>query len=174
MKLIAGLGNPGDEYINSRHNAGFYAIDRILEKLGSSSKSTIAGSPVFHFSVEGKDISIIAPMKYMNRSGGVILKAMTKLGIVPDQLLVIHDDIDIPAGECRYKKGGGSGGHNGLKSITEAIGASDYCRIRIGVGRPPEGVDVTDYVLGAFSSEEDKPLDSALDEAARLVIERFL
>ena len=174
MKLIAGLGNPGARYDNTRHNSGFFAIGRLMEKYGHTKVVKVSDSPLYTVKIEGQEASVIAPMRYMNRSGPVIGEAMAKLAVEPERLLVIHDDIDIELGVCKFKEGGGSAGHNGLKSIIETLGSSDFFRIRIGVGRPPDGSNVTDWVLGDFAPEEDELLEKALGDAMTIVTERFL
>lgn len=175
MKLIAGLGNPGARYKTTRHNAGFMAIDGFLQRHGFAE---ISGekfrSPFFSSHLLGQGVAFIKPALYMNLSGGPIREASDSMSLMLEDLLVIHDDIDIPLGEARYKIGGGHGGHNGLKSIVAQLGGAGFCRIRIGVARPPEGMDVSDYVLGDVDRDEVDALQSAFEKAYGLIEERFL
>ena len=132
------------------------------------------GSPFMAGNIDGVDIISIKPMRYMNRSGGPVGSIMREYDLAVDDLLVIHDDIDIKPGEARYKINGGHGGHNGIKSIANTLGTNEFARIRIGVGRPPEGVDPADYVLSDFTEEETEPLFEAFDKAFEFIRNRFL
>lgn len=172
MKLIAGLGNPGSGYLFNRHNVGFMAIHRLLDRCETVEKKSIANSPLFHAILDSHQVALITPMSYMNRSGPVIAKALSTLDAGPGDLLVIHDDIDIA--DVRYKEGGGHGGHNGLRSIIDTLGSADFCRVRIGVGRPPVGMSAADYVLSDFEPSEEEGLSEALDQAVALCRERFI
>lgn len=175
MKLIAGLGNPGGRYENTRHNAGFMALDGFLRRHGLA---PISGekfrSPFLSAHLLDQGVAFIKPAVYMNLSGGPVKQAVDSMGLEQEQLLVMHDDIDIPLGEARYKIGGGHGGHNGLKSIIAELGGADFRRIRIGVARPPEGMDVSDYVLGEVDRDEMDALEGAFEMAFELLEERFL
>ncbi len=172
MKLIAGLGNPGSRYADTRHNAGFVAIDVLLRHHGLKMGRNRYKAPFLSTNLLGNEVSFVKPSSYMNLSGVVIREAMDELDV--DRLLVIHDDIDIKKGEARYKTGGGHGGHNGLKSIIAELGSNRFERIRIGVGRPPEWMDPAEYVLGEFTEDEREPLSQALDTMLDLVEDRFL
>ncbi|VAX22815.1 Peptidyl-tRNA hydrolase [hydrothermal vent metagenome] len=174
MKLIAGLGNPGTEYENTRHNVGFMVLDRLLRRFRISFKETRYRSPCVTGGVKGEKVTFIKPMLYMNLSGGPVNGVMGDSAVSPADLLVIHDDVDIPFGDVRYKVGGGHGGHNGLRSIIGETGSADFCRVRVGVGRPPEGVAVTDHVLGEFGPEDSDVLGESIDKAVKLVESRFL
>ncbi len=174
MKLIAGLGNPGPRYFATRHNAGFTALDTYLEGLDLNFDSEIQGSPFLRAEIEGVDVLALKPMRYMNRSGGPVGYVMRKFDLAINDLLVIHDDIDIKPGEARYKINGGHGGHNGIKSIANTLNSSEFARIRIGVGRPPDGVDPADYVLSEFTEEETEPLFEAFEKAFEHIKKRFL
>jgi len=172
VKLIAGLGNPGSRYADTRHNAGFIAIDVLLRHHGLRMGQNRYKSPFLSTNLHGDEVSFVKPSLYMNLSGVVIRTAMDELDI--DRLLVIHDDIDIRKGEARYKTGGGHGGHNGLKSIIAELGSNRFERIRIGVGRPPEWMDPAEYVLEKFTEDEREPLVEAFDTMLDLVENRFL
>jgi len=174
VKLIAGLGNPGAEYESTRHNVGFMVLDRLLARFRFSFKEKRWGSPFASGSVKGNKVALLKPMLFMNLSGEPVDGVMGELGISPGDVLVIHDDVDIPFGEVRYKVGGGHGGHNGLRSIIGETGSADFCRVRIGVGRPPAGVVVTDHVLGEFEPDEADILGGSIDKAVEMVESRFL
>ncbi|MBO5308407.1 MAG: aminoacyl-tRNA hydrolase [Lentisphaeria bacterium] len=154
MGLIVGLGNPGEEYDRTRHNAGFMVIDRLLENFpaGRFEKRHTAESFVYAGSFKGKPLSLQKPLTFMNLSGKAVAPIARKLGLKPEEILVIHDDLDLPVGKMRLKCGGSDGGHNGLKSIIAELGSASFKRLRIGIGRPLPGQTV-DYVLGKFEEE---------------------
>jgi len=157
--LIVGLGNPGLEYHNTRHNAGFKAVDLISDRLNFS----LSNSDKFKCTIssgiyKGKKLIIIKPNTYMNLSGESVQLVKSYYNISPDDIFVFHDEIDLPISSVKMKTGGSNAGHNGLKSIDKHIGLN-YHRIRIGVGRPENGQDVASYVLGKFSSEEKRHID---------------
>lgn len=174
MKLIAGLGNPGAKYERTRHNAGFMAVDHLLSRYGIAVTGAKFGAPFVTASVRGVPTAFIKPMAYMNLSGGPIREAMTFFKIQPSELLVIHDDIDLAPGVVRHKTSGGHAGHNGLRSIMSEIGTPDFDRIRIGVGRPPAGMNAADYVLARFTAEEAESLPEIFEKALELVDKNFL
>jgi len=155
MKLIVGLGNPTKEYINTRHNIGFMLIDKYLEykKINLNFKDKFNGSYL-----KDGDIIYLKPMKYMNLSGEVVKKYVDYFNIDINDILIICDDINLYLGNFKIKPNGSSGGHNGLKNIELNIGTSNYKRLRIGVGK--NNIDMKDYVLGKFSEEEIKILNS--------------
>jgi PTH1 family peptidyl-tRNA hydrolase len=167
--LIVGLGNPGPAYANHRHNAGAMVADVLAARAGGRFSSHKAGADVCSTRIGGTRALIAKPRSYMNLSGGPTsgLMRFFKLGI--DQLVVIHDELDVPFGEIRLKVGGGEGGHNGLKSISASVGSKDYARIRFGIGRPPGRQDPADYVLKDFSAAERKDLGVELERAADAV-----
>lgn len=174
MKLITGLGNPGPDYNRTRHNAGFLFLDHIAAKLGRERWIKKFNSVFVTARIGDVDATLVKPMSYMNLSGGPTRAFMAELGVEPWGLLVIHDDIDLPFGDVRYKAGGGHGGHNGLKSILSALGSPDFHRIRIGVGRPPAGQTATDHVLEPFTRDEFSKLPEMFDTAEKLMEEKFL
>ena len=174
MKLITGLGNPGPDYHKTRHNAGFLFLDHLTARLGRERWIKKFNSLFVTARIGGADVTLVKPMSYMNLSGGPARAFMAELGVEPSGLLLIHDDIDIPFGDVRYKAGGGHGGHNGLKSILSALGSPDFHRIRIGVGRPPAGQTATDHVLEEFTRNEFSKLPEMFDTAEKLMEEKFL
>jgi len=168
--LIAGLGNPGRKYAGSRHNIGFMVLDHLAKA------NHVAVSREKKFDAEygrGKigriNAILLKPMAYMNRSGRPVSRAASFFQIALDQLLVIHDDIDIGYGKIKIKAKGGHGGHNGLRSIIDAVGSGEFPRVRIGIGRPEGPMDVSDYVLGNFTADEWRALEPILDKAAEAV-----
>ena len=153
--FVAGLGNPGSAYQDTRHNIGFAFIDALASTLAIDNKAKSKYNSVFFADkFAGEPFYLQKPQTYMNRSGAAILPAMGFFKLKPENVLVVHDDLDLAFGKVRFKQGGGHGGHNGLKSIDAAIG-KNYHRLRIGVGRPPhKDYDVAAYVLEKFSQEE--------------------
>ncbi|MGI6217762.1 MAG: aminoacyl-tRNA hydrolase [Coriobacteriales bacterium] len=151
--LVAGLGNPGEEYAMTRHNSGFMVVDELSHELGVNYWKNQDGCLVGTGKLDGDQILLVKPQAFMNRSGGPLSHVMNRYGVGPDQILVVHDDLDLPAGTIRLKHKGGHGGHNGLRSISSQIG-SDYARLRIGIGRPPGRMDPADYVLAKITKKE--------------------
>ncbi|MGP3922325.1 aminoacyl-tRNA hydrolase [Streptomyces sp. 8N616] len=171
--LIVGLGNPGPEHAANRHNVGFMVADLLAERIGGRFKAHKARAQV----VEGRlgspgptsrRVVIAKPMSYMNLSGGPVNALRDFYKVPVGNIVAIHDELDIDYGALRLKKGGGDNGHNGLKSITKAMGP-DYHRVRFGIGRPPGRMDVAAFVLKDFSSTERKELDYFVDRAADAV-----
>ena len=158
--LVVGLGNPGAKYAATRHNVGYMALDELAGEL-----TPVPGIKAL---VQVRDgVAFARSTTYMNTTGEAVGPLAAQLGVAPEQVIVIHDELDLPAGTVRLKFGGNENGHNGLKSITEHIGTRDYVRVRIGIGRPPAGVAVPDWVLGPVSGDERIDLAA---EAARLVV----
>lgn len=165
MKLIVGLGNPGPEYAATRHNIGFMVAERLAERAGISLKRKGHQGLFGVGRVAGVEATILLPQTYMNRSGTSVASAYQSLGVEPGDLVVVHDEIDLDFGCLRIKIGGGHGGHNGLRSIVGVLGESAFCRLRMGVGRPPGGGDVSGYVLGGFNAAERAQLRDYVDSA---------
>ncbi len=163
MKLVVGLGNPGNAYRNHRHNAGFMAIDALHARhLGSEWREKYGG--LFARAVVlGHDVGLLKPLTFMNLSGRAVVKAVQGLGVKPVEILVAHDELELAYGELRAKQGGGHGGHNGLRDISATVGA-DYARLRLGIGRPAAG-PVDAYVLSGFNRDEGATLEALLDRA---------
>ncbi len=163
MILLCGLGNPGPQYAKTRHNAGFMLLDALREAYslppfkaqfkGLTSKGNLGGQPVL----------LLQPHTYMNLSGASVQAAATFYKIAPTHIFVVHDELDLPLGTFKYKQGGGDAGHNGLKSITAALGAN-YHRLRLGISRPTGPIAVEDYVLQPFSAPELKALETTLNK----------
>lgn len=175
MKLVVGLGNPGDKYAGTRHNIGFMVIQRIADRCGLTLKKKGHQGLYAVGRLAGEEAALLLPQTFMNLSGASVGSAFKSLGVAADSLIVVHDDIDQPFGAIRIKMGGGHGGHNGIRHICQVLGTGDFVRIKLGVGRPPPGGDVAGYVLSPFASAEKKELASLIDQAARgveSVIER--
>ncbi len=166
MKLIVGLGNPGMQYAETRHNIGFMVASHLAGRAGIALKRKGYQGCYGVGRVAGVEATILLPQTYMNRSGASVSPAYQSLGIAPGDLIVVHDEIDLAFGCLRIKVGGGHGGHNGLRSIGSVLGASDYMRLRMGVGRPPVGGDVSRYVLNRFATAEYADLAAYVDTAA--------
>jgi len=166
LKLIVGLGNPGPEYAATRHNIGFMVTATLAERNGIALKRK--GHQGFYGvgRVAGTEATILLPQTYMNRSGTSVVSACQSLGVEPGDLIVVHDEIDLDFGALRIKVGGGHGGHNGLRSIAGALGETEYSRLRMGVGRPPAGGDVSRYVLSCFNAAERAQLQEYTEKAA--------
>ena len=180
--LIVGLGNPGAQYAATRHNVGAMAIEAMADQVGvklSRHKKALANIAETHLGFPGGRVPAVlcAPLSYMNESGGPVKAAMAFYRIPPERLLVLHDELDIDFTALRIKKGGGDGGHNGLKSIRSAIGTGDYYRIRLGIGRPPGRQAPADFVLQAFTGAQRAELPAFLSrasDAAETLIRRGL
>lgn len=178
MKLIVGLGNPGQEYANTRHNAGFSVI-RALLTAASDRGSTWREWRSNHLAqvqLRGRPVGLfMGDSVYMNESGAALANFLRhQADIQPQELLVIHDDLDLPFGRIQLKQGGGDGGHNGLKSVINHLGTTDFWRLRIGIGRPLEpGPTVTDYVLSEFGPAEQEHLAKIIDASVNFLLESF-
>ncbi len=165
MTLIVGLGNPGTEYIKTRHNIGFLVVDKFLEETGKNSSFIKFNSELIKTSYSGKELLLLKPLTYMNNSGYPVLQTSREYGIELAEIIVIHDDLDIEFGKIKLKRGGGTGGHNGLDSIAKSLGSNDFNRLRFGLGRPPGKKDPADFVLSNFRKLELKHLDVLISEA---------
>ena len=171
MKVIAGLGNPGAEYANTPHSIGFEVVDAVARGIGASWK----GSSSFKGELAtgllgGVKVLLVKPQTYMNLSGECVSPVLKYHNATIQDLLVVSDDIDLPVGRLRIRKGGSAGGHNGLKSVIERTGSSDFVRLRIGVGRDPQSrSNVIGHVLGKFSLEDRKAMDEVVATAAEAV-----
>jgi peptidyl-tRNA hydrolase len=168
--LVVGLGNPGPEYAETRHNVGFRVVELLAARAGGGRFSKHrTNSDVLEGRLAGRRVVLAKPRTYMNVSGGPVAGLVRYFSVSPQDLLVVHDDLDLGFGVIRLKLGGGEGGHNGLRSISSSIGTKDYLRVRFGIGRPPGRQDPADYVLKRFSGTERKELDLAVDLAADAV-----
>ena len=174
MKLVVGLGNPGERYATTRHNVGFMAVQLLAANAGIALKKNGYQGIYGVGKVGGTESTLLLPQTFMNLSGASVGSACKSLGIGPGDLIVVHDEIDLPFGTLRVKVGGGHGGHNGLRSICGTLGHGDYIRLRVGIGRPPQGGDVAGYVLSPFAVAERAKLGDLLQvvgEAAIAVLE---
>ncbi|MDD6288631.1 MAG: aminoacyl-tRNA hydrolase [Eggerthellales bacterium] len=170
MFLIAGLGNPGEEYAHTRHNAGFDTVDKIAEQIGVRYWKSQGGALVGKGTYRGEELVLAKPQSYMNTSGGPVKSLMSTYKVAPDHLIVIHDELDIDPGTIRCKFGGGHAGHNGLRSICDKLGTRDWFRVRCGIGRPPGRMPVADYVLSLPKKEQAEDFAQATDLAAEATL----
>jgi len=156
MKLVAGLGNPGNKYEGTPHNVGFRVMDMLAEKLGISGFENNFDSLVFRESINGEMCFFLKPQTFMNRSGIAVAECAKYFKIPIENILIISDDINLPPGKARFREGGGHGGHNGLRSIIDSLGNNKFRRMRIGVGRPSGEINVVRHVLGPWSKSDKK------------------
>lgn len=179
MKIVAGLGNPGPKYETTRHNAGFLAVDRLIDAWKATGPTYNYQGAVYQATVGSEKVMLVKPETFMNNSGECIAPLMKFYKCLPDDLIVIYDELDLKPLQMRIKTGGGTGGHNGIKSIDQCLGsdATNYHRIRIGIGHPARGVHpssennhartVVDYVLQNFTDGELAELDTCLDDVTK-------
>ena len=171
MILIAGLGNPGKEYENTRHNAGFLVLDTLAQKLGADLSErkhrALCGKAV----IGGQKVILLKTQTYMNSSGESIRAAADYYKVPPEDILVVYDDISLAPGQLRIRAKGSAGGHNGIKSIIAHLGTQEFPRVKVGIGEKPPRMDLADYVLGHFSSGEKKIMEEAAKEAADAICE---
>ena len=170
MFLIVGLGNPGEEYEHTRHNAGFDSLDLVAEEVGARYWKTECGALTGKGAYHDIDIVLAKPQSYMNTSGGPVKQLCNAYGVSPDHVVVVHDELDIPAGTVRVKFGGGHAGHNGLRSICDKLGTRDWFRVRCGIGRPPGRMNVADYVLSLPKKEAADDFAQACDLASQAAL----
>ena len=168
--LIVGLGNPGDEYAATRHNAGFRTVDALADDVGARYWKRECGSLTAKGVWHDCDLVLAKPQSFMNTSGGPVKQLVNMYGIAPDHLIVIHDELDIPAGTVRVKLGGGHAGHNGLRSICDKLQTRDWYRVRCGIGRPPGRMDVADFVLSVPRKQDAEDFEQAVDLARRATL----
>ncbi|ALE85342.1 aminoacyl-tRNA hydrolase [Pseudonocardia sp. HH130629-09] len=166
--LVVGLGNPGPEYEGTRHNVGTRVAALLATRAGAGrfSAHKRSNADIAQGRLAGRPVTVAVPRTYMNLSGGPVAGLVQYFSIPPTEVIVVHDELDLDFGVVRLKRGGGEGGHNGLRSISKALGTKDYLRVRFGIGRPPGRQDPADYVLKRFSGVENKELDLGLDLAA--------
>ncbi len=158
IKIIVGLGNPGPEHVLTRHNAGFWFVDALAAKLGGRFRShTRFQGEICRVALNGTEVTLLKPATYMNRSGLAVRALSDYLKVTPSETLVVHDELDLPVGEARFKLGGGHGGHNGLRDTITHIGA-DFWRLRLGIGHPGDRSQVIDYVLYRAPKEEEEKI----------------
>ena len=171
MYLIAGLGNPGREYRESRHNFGFMVIDRLAERLGVHFEKEQQKALVVTAPYEGRKLLLAKPITYMNVSGRAVVPLMRYYKIPQERLFVIHDDMDLPFGMLRVRPNGSNGGQKGMGSIITQLGSQEFCRLRCGIGHPPGQMEVVDFVLNKFSKEDSELLPLVLDKAASCALD---
>lgn len=164
MKLIVGLGNPGSEYADTRHNVGFWVVELLAEKWKVSLSKKKFQSHWGEAQREGEKILLAMPQTYMNLSGKAVAALLGFYKIEPSDLAVIHDDLDLPVGKLKVVREAGPAGNRGVMSIQQELGTKAFCRFRIGVGRPTHKTQTVDFVLGAFSKEEREKLDPILEK----------
>ena len=172
--LVVGLGNPGPEYANTRHNIGQVIVTEAASRYGATLSRHKSGAFVGTTRLSGEGahpgpaIVLAVPFSYMNLSGGPVAALARYHKVAPEEVIVVHDDLDLPVGTIRLKRGGGEGGHNGLRSVTRSLGTADYVRIRFGIGRPGR-MDAADYVLRPFTATERKAVPMLIDEAIEAI-----
>jgi peptidyl-tRNA hydrolase, PTH1 family len=174
--LVVGLGNPGPGYAGNRHNVGQMVLDELADRSGAAFRAhkglAVAAQGrlgVLPGGRPGPAVVLAKPTSYMNTSGGPVASLARYYAVPPDRVAVVHDELDLPFGELRLKRGGGEGGHNGLRDVTKALGSKEYVRVRVGIGRPPGRMDPADFVLRDFSATERKELPFLLGDAADAV-----
>lgn len=178
--LVVGLGNPGSQYEQTRHNIGFAVVEKYAAHLGCMSFAAKWDGEVCEIRSRGNRILLLKPMTYMNRSGNSVARFVSFYKIDLDNIVIIHDDLDLMPGRLKITQGGGAGGHNGIRSLIERLGSKDFVRLKFGIGRPPtfengKIIPVERYVLGRFSQEELQVVDERLDdcvEALDVLIEK--
>ncbi len=169
MFLIAGLGNPGVEYKNTRHNVGFMVVDKLAQVRGIKLSMKNHSARWGQGKIGDESILLAKPMTYMNESGVAVKSLLKDKDVSPDHLIVIYDDLDLEPGRIRVRADGGSGGHRGMRSIIRHIGTEDFIRVRIGIGRPPGRQDPADYVLSPFTRDQEEEINFAIIKAADAV-----
>jgi len=169
VKVIVGLGNPGIHYRGNRHNIGFLVVDRLAEinhiLISHRRFKALYGTG----KIDSQEVVAVKPMTFMNRSGEGVEKALRFFCVGVEDLIVIHDDLDLPFGRLRFKRRGGDGGHQGVRSIIESLGDNTFLRLKVGIGRPPQGIDPAEYVLASFDESERPYLNEIISVAAQSV-----
>jgi PTH1 family peptidyl-tRNA hydrolase len=169
-RLVIGLGNPGPDYSHTRHNAGFMVVDLLAATLRGSYWKDEAGAKTTKVRLGDSEVVLAKPQAFMNVSGKAVKRLLEAYGVPLGEVVVVHDDLDLPEGDVRAKSGGGHGGHNGLRSLHDAVG-DDYLRVRVGIGRPPGRMDPADYVLEPLRGEKLERLEGSVPAAAQAVID---
>ncbi len=169
MKVIVGLGNPGKKYERTRHNLGFMVLDRLADKNGVAIDREKHRSLIAEWSRDGEKVLLVKPQTYMKLSGEALQKLLSYYPVEAEDIVVAHDDLDLPFGRIRMRRQGSPGGHRGMISVSGVLGAGAFSRLRIGIGRPPPGIEPKDYVLQKFSPEEAAGLDEIVSRAADAV-----
>ena len=170
--LVVGLGNPGREYAGNRHNAGFMVAELLASRTGGKfgrPKRAVAEVAEGRLGFGGPKLVLVKPLTFMNLSGAPVVALSQFFKVPVENVIAVHDELDVPFGQIRAKRGGGEGGHNGLRSMSKSLGSKEYARVRFGIGRPPGRQDPADYVLSDFSGVERKELEFLVDRAADVV-----
>ncbi|HEX3597701.1 MAG TPA: aminoacyl-tRNA hydrolase, partial [Polyangiaceae bacterium] len=169
--LVVGLGNPGKAYAHTRHNFGFEVVDRVVSRAGGGAYRDKFSGAFTEVVVQGERVAALKPQTFMNDSGRSVLAASSFYKLDAKDVLVVHDELDLPFGDIRFKKGGGEAGHNGVRSVSQHLGTKDFVRLRLGVGKPPSGFRGTgaDFVLEGFASAERAVLGDLVEQAADAV-----
>jgi len=170
--LVVGLGNPGKEYAGNRHNVGFMVADLLASRVGAKfgrAKRAHAEMAEGRLGFGGPKLVLVKPLTYMNLSGAPVVSLAQFFKVPVSNVIAVHDELDVPFGQVRAKRGGGEGGHNGLRSMSKSLSSKEYARVRFGIGRPPGRQDPADYVLSDFSGAERKELEFLVDRAADVV-----
>jgi len=170
MKIVVGIGNPGKRYAGTRHNVGYRVIEKLAETLDATGARERFGALVQEALADGEKILLVRPLTYVNLSGTAVRRAVDWFRCRVDDLIVICDDMNLPLAGVRVRRSGGTGGHNGLQSIVDHLGTTEFSRIRIGIGSPGPHIDGAEYVLGKFREDSEPFIAQACDEAARAVI----
>lgn len=169
MKLIVGLGNPGDKYQGTRHNVGFDVIDALARQEGLKLTDQKFRADFTIWRVGDEKVLLVKPYTFMNLSGEAVLPLMSYYNISPDELVVVYDDLDLEPGKLRLRQSGSAGGHNGVKSIIEMLGTQDFKRVKIGIGRPQYGRKVVDHVLQRFDTDDRALIEQKIDQTTDLL-----
>ncbi len=167
--LVVGLGNPGDEYRGSRHNVGAEVVELLAKRHGGRLRKRKERALVDEITIDGKRVALAVPVTYVNDSGHAVGALVRRFGVAPEQLVVVHDELDLPVGELRVKSGGGLAGHNGLRSIVAHLHTQDFQRVRIGVGKPVSKERGADHVLNRFGKRERADIDVTIEQGANAV-----
>ncbi|GAB5534808.1 MAG: aminoacyl-tRNA hydrolase [Rubricoccaceae bacterium] len=168
--LIVGLGNPGPQYVDTRHNAGFLVIDRLAERLGARLDTEVAGALVGSGVWRGHQLELAQPQTFMNRSGGAVEGLLRRAGLDASRMLLIYDDLALPVGQIRLRGKGSAGGHNGVQDVIDVLGSAEFPRLRVGVGNRFDTGKQVDYVLSPFDADEHDTVDDALDRAVEAAL----
>jgi PTH1 family peptidyl-tRNA hydrolase len=167
--LVVGLGNPGDEYRGSRHNLGAEVVELLAHRHGARLRKRKEHALVDEITLDGRRIALAVPLTYVNDSGNAVGALVRRFGVTPEQVVVVHDELDLPVAELKVKSGGGLAGHNGLRSIVSHLDSQDFQRVRIGVGKPVSKERGADHVLNRFSKRERAEVDVTVEQAADAV-----
>ena len=167
--LVVGLGNPGDEYRGSRHNLGAEVVELLAKRHGGRLRKRKERALVDEVTIDGRRVALAIPLTYVNDSGNAVGALVRRFGVDPEELVVVHDELDLPVAELKVKSGGGLAGHNGLRSIVDHLHAQDFQRVRIGVGKPVSKERGADHVLNRFSKRERAEVDVTVEQAADAV-----